>query len=114
MKSFDRYITLIFIIKICFAFFGISHLYLKFIHKEYTDIDKKVLYWKDIFQFIFILLMSCLLIYLFNPLIDNRAMIDKETKTLLYLFGFILIITAKWDMFFEEDQWFKDIQQILK
>lgn len=113
MKPFDRYITLIFIVKICFAFFGISHLYLKFIHKKDTDIDKTVLYWKDIFQFIFVLLMSFLLIYLFNPLIDKTAMIDKETKMLLYLFGFILIITAKWNLFFEEPYWFNEIQQVL-
>lgn len=113
MNSFDMYVTLIFIIKLCFAFFGISHLYLKYIHKEATDIDIKVLYLKDIFQFIFILLMSCLLIYLFNPLIEKTIMIDKETKMLLYLFGFILIITAKWNLFFEEPYWFKDIRQVL-
>jgi len=113
MKSFDIYITLILIIKICFAFFGISHLYLKYIHKEDTDIDIKVLYLKNIFQFIFILLMSCLLIYLFNPLIDKNTMIDQETKMLLYLFGVILIITAKWELFFEEPYWFKGIQQVL-
>ena len=44
-------------------------------------------------------MMSILLIYLFNPRVDRSVLIDKETKILLYLFGFILLIIAKWNLF---------------
>ena len=37
-------------------------------------------------------------------------MIDGETKILFYLFGFVLLITAKWADFFHEAKWFKYIQ----
>jgi hypothetical protein len=39
-------------------------------------------------------------------------MIDKETMILLYLFGFILILTAKWDILFKEPTIFKQIQML--
>jgi hypothetical protein len=39
-------------------------------------------------------------------------MIDNEAKILLFLFGFILILTAKWSVFFEESKWFSAVQEI--
>lgn len=114
MKSFDMYITFIFLIKIGFIVLAISHLYLKIKHKENTETDKKILYWKERFEFIFIALMAVLLIYLFNPRTDRSVIIDKETKILLYLFGFILILTAKWEIFFHESKLLNYIRQIAK
>jgi L-asparagine transporter-like permease len=108
------YITFIFLIKIGFIVLAISHLYLKIKHKENTETDKKILYWKERFEFIFIALMAVLLIYLFNPRTDRSVIIDKETKILLYLFGFILILTAKWEIFFHESKLLNYIQQIAK
>ena len=58
--------------------------------------------------------MSILLIYLFNPRVDRNTLIDKETKLLLFLFGFILLITAKWDVFIKESPLLKMIQNIVK
>ena len=54
--------------------------------------------------------MSILLIYLFNPRKGEMVMINGETKILLYLFGIVLLITAKWGDFFHEAKWFKRIQ----
>lgn len=93
------YITFIFLIKIGFIIMTITHIYLKAKGKEKSDLDKNILYWKERFEFIFIAMMSILLIYLFNPRVDRSVLIDKETKILLYLFGFILLITAKWNLF---------------
>lgn len=93
------YITFIFLIKIGFIIMTITHIYLQAKGKEKSDLDKNILYWKERFEFIFIAMMSILLIYLFNPRVDRSVLIDKETKILLYLFGFILLITAKWNLF---------------
>ncbi len=107
------YVTFIFLIKIGFILMAISHIYLKTKGKEKSDLDKKVLYWKERFEFIFIAAMSILLIYLFNPRSSKNIVIDRETKILLYLFGFILLLTAKWDIFFKESNIFMRIQKSL-
>jgi hypothetical protein len=55
--------------------------------------------------------MAILLIYLFNPRRGEMIMIDGETKILLYLFGVVLLITAKWADFFREAEWFQYLQK---
>lgn len=102
MNKYDMYVTAIFVIKIGFILMAITHVYLEMKGKEKTDLDKKILFWKERFDFIFTALMSVLLIYIFNPRYNNFNLIDKETEVLFYLFGFVLIITAKWRIFFEQ------------
>ena len=111
MDKYTLYIYLIFAVKIGFVIMTIYHILLKVKGKSESDLDKKIIYWKERFEFIFILLMSILLVYLFNPRKDRATMIDGETKILLYLFGFVLLITAKWGDFFHEAKWFKYIQE---
>jgi len=113
MNKYDTYVTFIFLIKIGFAIMAITHIYLKAKGQEKSDLDKKILYWKERFEFIFIALMSILLIYLFNPRVDRSVLVDSETKVLLYLFGFILLLTAKWDIFIKETRLFKNISSSL-
>ena len=105
------YIIFIFLIKVGFVLMALTHIYLKAKGEEKSDLDKKVLYWKERFEFIFIATMAVLLIYLFNPRTNRSKLIDYETSLLLYLFGFILIITAKWELFFKESQIMKMIQK---
>ncbi len=105
------YITFIFLIKVGFILMALTHIYLKAKGEEKSSLDKKILYWKERFEFIFITFMSILLIYLFNPRVDKSILIDKETKILLYLFGFILLITAKWGVFLKESPLMKRIQK---
>lgn len=111
MNKYDMYITFIFLIKIGFILMAILHIYLKAKGKEQSDLDKKISYWKERFEFIFIATMALLLIYLFNPRKNRITMIDYETSLLLYLFGFVLIITAKWDLFFKESPIMKKFQK---
>jgi uncharacterized BrkB/YihY/UPF0761 family membrane protein len=111
MKKFDLYITFIFIIKIGFLLTNVLHVYLTAKGQANSDLGKKLFYWKERLEFIFIALMSFLLIYLFNPRQNRLAMIDYETGLLLYLFGFVLIITAKWDVFFKESPFMKMLQK---
>lgn len=107
------YVTFIFLIKIGFVLMAIAHIYLKAKGKEKSDLDKKILFWKERFEFIFIAIMSILLIYVFNPRYDNINLIDKETKILLYLFGFILLITADWEVFLKESPFFTMLQGVV-
>jgi hypothetical protein len=113
MNKYDMYITFIFIIKIGFIIMAVLHVYLKAKGEEKSDLDKTILFWKERLEFIFIALMSILLIYIFNPRTDRSILIDKETKILLYLFGFILIITARWDLFIKESPLTKKLQGLL-
>jgi cytochrome bd-type quinol oxidase subunit 2 len=110
MEKFTMYIAFIYLIKVGFILMSILHIYLAVKGKTRTNLDKEILYWKERFEFIFIIAMALLLIYLFNPIKNRTAMIDYETTILLYLFGFILIITAKWDLFFTEPSIIKKIQ----
>jgi hypothetical protein len=113
MNKFDIYITFIFLIKIGFITMVLIHLYLKLKHRENTELDKKILYWKDRLEFFFIVLMSFLLIYLFNPRYDKSILIDRETKILLYMFGFVLLITSNWNVLIKESPLFLTIQKII-
>ena len=113
MKYFDMYIALIFAIKIGFILLALTHLYYKTKGEEESKNNKTVVYWKDRLEFAFVFLMSLLLIYLFNPRNNRLNMIDNEAKILLFLFGFILILTAKWNVFFEESKWLSTLQQIV-
>jgi hypothetical protein len=102
MNKYDIYVTFIFLIKIGLLLMAVSHIYLKTKGEEKSDLDREVLFWKERFEFIFIATMAVLLLYLFNPRSDKNIVLDTETKTLLYLFGFVLLITSKWDIFLKE------------
>ena len=112
MNYYTLYIYLIFAIKIGFIAMAITHIYLKFKGNDGSDLDKKIEYWKDRFEFVFVFLMALLLIYLFNTRRDRSVMIDRETKLLLFLFGFVLIITADWELFFRDSKFFKNVKFI--
>ncbi len=110
MDKYSMYIFLIFFIKFIFIILAVTHLYLKQKGEDNSKMDKNILFWKERVEFIFIILMSLLLIFLFYPRTNRIFMIDHETKVLLFLFGVILIITAKWNTFIKESDIFKDVQ----
>ena len=113
MDYYTIYIYVIFLIKIIFIILASTHLYLKFKNETNSELDKEVLFWRERVEFIFILLMAILLIFLFNPYKNKMYMINNETKVLLYLFGIVLIITAKWETFFKTSDVFKKIQTVV-
>ena len=113
MSYFSKYVILIVLIKVIFIILAVSHLYFSFKGKADSKTDKKIVYWKERVEFVFITLMSIMLIYLFNPKANRETLLDFETKLLLYLFGFILLITAKWGVFFNESPFFKKFQEVV-
>ena len=110
MNSFSIYISLIILIKVIFIILTLSYIYLKIKNKDGSSLASKISYWKKRTEFLFVFLMSLLLIYLFYPKSNRNMSINYETKLLLYLFGFVLLITAKWDVFFKESKWLEYIQ----
>jgi hypothetical protein len=113
MNSFDKYVTLIVLIKVIFIILAVSHLYFTLKGKSDSKTDKKIVYWKERVEFVFIVFMSIMLIYLFNPRANRETLLDFETKLLLYLFGFILLITSKWGIFFKESPFFKKFKEVV-
>jgi len=113
MDKYDLFITFVITIKLIFIFMSTTHIYLVFKGKSDSNLDKKIVYWKKRTEFIFVLLISLLMIYLFNPYASNLYLIKKDnTKFLLYMFGFLLLITADWQTFIHEATWFKILQNI--
>ena len=110
MNYFTSYIYFIIGIKIIFILLSITHIYLKVKGEADTDLDKNIIYWKERIEFVFIILMALLLIYVFNPRIPHTNLLNYEVKLLFYLFGIILIITSDWGIFIRESKWFKYLQ----
>ena len=94
-------IYFIVVIKIFFLVTSVGHLLLSHVRhpsNKISKLDDKILGWKSKTEFIFTILMSCLLIFIYTPWRDNTKYITSEMKFLFYLFGFILILGANWDL----------------
>ena len=63
--------------------------------------EKTVKYWKGRVEFVFVILMSIVLIYLFYPRAKTPVIVDSHTRLLLFLYGIITIFTADWRQFFD-------------
>jgi hypothetical protein len=116
-KFFDIFlptiIYFIIFIKIIFLIMVLSHLYLeKFSKNEDLKVkySYKTLYWKERTEYIFIICMAILLIFIFHPWSNHiHRYMTNEIKLLFYLFGWVLIITAHWSLFIKEAPWYKAI-----
>ena len=111
MNFYSSYVSLIFIIKIFFIILSMSHLYLQASGSIHYHLDENILYWRSKLEFLFKFFMALLLIYLFNSKQD--VVIKGETKYLLYIFGILLLMTANWNDFIKEANWFKLFQYTL-
>lgn len=109
--SLDLFLLFIILIKIVFIISSVGHLILSHTNKD-SKLDPKLVYWKERTEFVFIISMAILLIYHFKP--GHLKPISKETTLLFFLFGWILIFTAKWSLFFTEAKWYKDIVYYLQ
>ena len=104
------FLLFIIFIKFVFIISALGHLILS--HTPNKELDAKFVYWKERTEFVFIACMAILLIYHFKP--GHLKPIEKETTILFFLFGWILLVTAKWSLFFTEAKWYKDIVFYLK
>ena len=113
MSYFNKYVIFTFLFKILFVILAVLHMYFKVKGKADSEIDKTIVHWKERIEFVFTLLMSFMLIYLFYPRSTEKIILDFETKVLLFVFGVITLIGAKWDIFIKESPVFKKVQQVV-
>jgi hypothetical protein len=120
-----HFVLIIILIKIVYSVAYFSHIVLDNMHlftnndsidskSDYidstlkSDLDVNILHWKEVSEFLFIVCMSLLLIYHFFPdhnMIHNYKpiIVDKESKVLFLLLGFILLFSANWTILFDKD-----------
>jgi hypothetical protein len=91
MNYLNLYVSFTLGVKILFIILLFLELVLKHQNKD-KELLAKITIAKDRVENLFILLMSLLLIYLFNPFIIRSILLDYETKLLIFLFGFMSII----------------------
>lgn len=120
-KLLDDYLVpLIYIIigiKVLFLLSALSNIFLTKIIKNdklIQTFSHKLETIKHQTEFAFIFLTSILMIAIFNPRENNMKYINHHVKLLFFLFGIILIVTAKWGLFFHESIITKKITNSLK
>jgi hypothetical protein len=100
---FYCFIYFIILMKVLFVFFAMCNFYLKKKNGNSggeTKLEKKITYYKNLTENIFIVLVSILLIYLFNPYYDNKYLLDdKHVKFLVFMYGTLMLITFDWSEF---------------
>jgi uncharacterized membrane protein len=107
-----HYLTRVaFFTKLLYMFSALYVYYLISEKKEDTEVYEHVEFWKERFEFIFMICMSILILYYFSPLTGNTLKFDNETKFLFFVFGVILLIDVKWKLFFEQSLWFTMLQK---
>ena len=114
MDFYNFFILFLLFLKFLLVFLAGCHLYYKRTNKLSTKRNEQIEYLRTRIEFTFVALMALLMIYLFNPLQGKEIRINGETKLLLFLFGIILLITAKWESFFKTSILFRDIQDSLR
>jgi len=103
---FYYFIYFIILVKGLFLFFVVWNFYLKKKNGRgsgtgsETKLEKRISYCKNLTENLFMVLVSVLLIYLFNPYHENKYLLDdKYVKTLLFIYGILMLITFDWSVF---------------
>lgn len=121
-RRYDNFIIFIIFVKIIFVIFTLIEKYYGYKITHNPAIDKKqyyvdnytwAIYWKERLEFIFIILMALVCIIIFYPYYSDTVYIDKETRLLLFIYGFIILITANWNVIFNLPPWMSQVQSIV-
>jgi len=117
-KILETIVLFLIIVKIIFAISVVGDIIIKYFTKDDTKksqlIDAKFVYWKHVTEFIFVISMSLLLIFIFNPWYTNQIYITREMSIMFYAFGYIMLFTADWGTILSEPAWFKRIKSAVK
>jgi hypothetical protein len=102
MKSTPYFLFLCLIVVVKVSFFAVAILYRVVQHKDPTDVQKQntIETLKEQLEFVYIILMSILLLINFNPW--TPVSIDTETRVLLFLYGIIVLFTSKYSTFAQQ------------
>lgn len=113
MNYYNNFILCVFLSKILFVVCGVWHLILVRKNKGENELSLRLSMWKEYFEFIFLVSMALLSLYLFNPLAEIRPAINKETRLLLFIFGFIVLINCKWELIVGHSKWLALLQYFI-
>ena len=113
MNLFNSYIVFIFILKVIFILLVVYNLFLKIKGESQTKKAKMALFYKERVEYLFKVFMAILLIYLFSPTYNNLKLIDEKVKILLYLYGFVLLVTADWSVFIKDSLLYKKLTSLV-
>jgi hypothetical protein len=104
MDYYYTSIMSIFLIKILFITLKLISVYLRLSGQSLSSFATHINFWDDRVEFVYKAVMSILIIYLFRNFTKPGAICinDKETKMLLFIFGFVLLYTASWNTFVKE------------
>ena len=98
-RNYDNYVIFIIIIKVLFLITDIVTRILKakITSSKTTNTNLINIYnilseWKQIFEFIFIISLAFICIIVFCPFYGDIVFIDKHTRILLFIYGFIIIL----------------------
>lgn len=109
--ALNIFVVFIIIVKVVFVLSAIGYAITHFLHKNDKE-NAQLLYVKERTEFVFIISMSILLIMHFKP--GSTLVPNKETAILFFIFGWILIVTAKWELFFQNSKMLSALKQFHK
>ena len=119
-KNYSKFIIFIIFIKLVFLVFLIIEKYYSYqLYHNPSAIEQKydsenynwAIYWKERLELIFIILMAFVCIIVFYPYYSDTIFIDKETRLLLFIYGFIILLTANWNILFHIPPWLTGLKQ---
>jgi hypothetical protein len=109
---YSLFIYFLIFTKLLYAVCTLWMVYLRFKKKDTTPLYSKLKYWKERSETIFIIGISMILIHYFSPFSNKPINLSKEEKFSIYTFGWIILLTINWEVFFKESEIFKLIQQL--
>lgn len=80
-------------IKIIFVFFSVLY---RISVKKDSNRKNQLLFWKNKVEFVYVFMMSLILIYIFYPWNENTRFLTPKMCHLIFLYGIISIFTAQW------------------
>ena len=113
MSYYNNFILCVFLSKILFVVCGVWHFILVRKNKSENELSLRLAMWKEYFEFIFLVSMALLCMHLFNPLAEIRPAINRETRVLLFIFGFIVLINCKWELIVGHSKWLALLQYFI-
>ena len=105
-------VSIIYVSKLTFIILGIILLHLKNAGPKYNFLKNKIHHYKNIVEFIGLLLFSFLLMDLFYPF-KKGVYISGEIQYMLFLSGILIFITLNWRRFFDESRLLQQAQHII-
>jgi hypothetical protein len=111
-KPESTFVIFIYLLKLAFICLSLYKIYVKQ-RTPYDEVKiQQIQFWKERIEFIFVISMSILLIKVFYPF-SNHIYISNDKRTLFFLFGIILLVSARWENFFKASTLFIELQKII-